>query len=280
MQSWLIGSSDQCDVVVNSPVASGRHCQLTNGPDGLILVDLGSTNGTYVDGKRITAATRITPAQEITIGQTMPIPWPSSLVKFVRIGRVPENDLVLDDLRVSSRHARLMIVGGSEALIEDLGSSNGTFLNSVDNRVTRLTPISGSDTLYFGSLAVPASRLLAGLLGTPAPTATPPPVVARQTPPPSRVAAPPAGGFVAANRWLLAGLIQAPILAFLIIAIFGREATAAVTEANGDISRSSSPPPSLHLPSQRAGSGVRLPSRSSRQAPGPAATQQPAWTRS
>ena len=70
------------------------------------------------------------------------MPWPSELAKFIRIGRIAGNDIVLDDPRVSSHHARLMIVGGSDALIEDLGSSNGTFLNSAENRVTRLTPLS------------------------------------------------------------------------------------------------------------------------------------------
>ena len=58
MRSWVIGSRADCDVVVDSPLASGRHCQLTQTPDGLVLEDLGSTNGTYVDGNRITAATR------------------------------------------------------------------------------------------------------------------------------------------------------------------------------------------------------------------------------
>ena len=113
------------------------------------------------------------------------MPWPADLVKFVRIGRVPGNEIVLDDPRVSSRHARLMIVGGSSALIEDLGSSNGTFLNSADVQVTRLTPISTSDTMYFGSMAVPASQLLAGLLEAPAP-ASAPPVPGRATPSRSR----------------------------------------------------------------------------------------------
>ena len=169
MRSWVIGSRADCDVVVDSPLASGRHCRLTQNSDGFLLEDLGSTNGTYVDGNRITAATRITPAQRITIGQTVAMPWPSGLVKFIRIGRVAGNDIVLDDPRVSSQHARLMIVGGSDALIEDLGSSNGTFLNSAEQRVTRLTPLSKSDTVYFGSLAVPAARLLAGLLEVAAP---------------------------------------------------------------------------------------------------------------
>jgi pSer/pThr/pTyr-binding forkhead associated (FHA) protein len=230
MQSWVIGSRAECDVVVNSPLASGRHCQLTHGPDGLTLVDLGSTQGTYVDGHRITAATRITPAQEITIGQTMPMPWPADLVKFVRIGRVEGNDIVLDDPRVSSRHARLMIVAGTSALIEDLGSSNGTFLNSVDARVTRLAPLSISDTVYFGSLGVPAARLLAGLLGAPAPPSLS--KAARKEQPPLPAAVPASTGFITGNRALLGGLVQAPLLAFLIVVISGRQAAAAVTDAN------------------------------------------------
>ncbi len=232
MRSWVIGSGADCDVVVDSPVASGRHCQLTQESDGLILEDLGSTNGTYVDGIRIAAATRITPSQEITLGQTFPMPWPPDLAKFFRIGRVPGNEIVLDDPRVSSRHARLIIVGGSEALIEDLGSSNGTFLNSADMRVTRLTSLLSSDTVYFGSLAVPASRLLAGLLNAAAPASVMPAATQRNVPNPARVAATSAKSFIEGNRWLLAALGQAPLLALLIVLISGNQAAASVTEAN------------------------------------------------
>ncbi len=255
MQSWLIGSAAECDVVVSSPLASRRHCQLTRGPGGLTLEDLGSTHGTYVDAKRITAPTRITPNQEITLGQTTPMPWPPDLVKFVRIGRVENNDIVIDDLRVSSRHARLMIVAGSEALIEDLGSSNGTFLNTVDSRVTRLTPLASSDTVYFGSLAVPAAQLLAGLLVAPAPAPAQPAIVrpavaqlapareqpAPQTPSigpkkePSPAQVEPASpvNFIEGNRWVLIALGLAPVLAFLIVLISGRQAGAVLTDSNG-----------------------------------------------
>jgi pSer/pThr/pTyr-binding forkhead associated (FHA) protein len=232
MRSWVIGNNPECDLVVDSPLASGRHCRLMETPEGLTLEDLGSTNGTYVDGRRITAAARIAPAQEITLGQTVAMPWPSELVRFLRIGRVPGNEIVLDDPRVSSRHARLMIVAGSQALIEDLGSSNGTFLNSVDLRVMRLTSISRSDTIYFGSLAVPASQLLAGLLDAARPPAVPPSLAERREPIPEPVAAPRAVSFVEGNRWLLGALVQAPVLAFLIVLISGRQAAAAVTEAN------------------------------------------------
>ena len=243
MRSWVIGSRADCDVVVDSPLASGRHCRLTQSSDGFLLEDLGSTNGTYVDGNRIAAATRITPAQQITIGQTVAMPWPSGLVKFIRIGRVAGNDIVLDDPRVSSKHARLMIVGGSDALIEDLGSSNGTFLNSAEQRVTRLTPLSKSDTVYFGSLAVPATARPAGRYAHRRLVAADAHGAARRYGPrccnaksaragASWLQEPPSVGF-GGSRWLVVKAncqVLAALLAILIAVIGGRQASDVTSE--------------------------------------------------
>ena len=121
MRSWVIGSGSDCDVVVDSPLASARHCQLTQTPDGFLLDDLGSTNGTYVNGLRIASPTRVTPGEPITLGRTVPMPWPPEVVRYIRIGRAADNDIVLDDPRVSGHHARLMVVAGSET--SDRGSS-------------------------------------------------------------------------------------------------------------------------------------------------------------
>jgi len=46
------------------------------------------------------------------------------------IGRAPDNDLVIDDLAVSAHHARIAKIQ-SEFFLEDLGSTNGTFVNDV-----------------------------------------------------------------------------------------------------------------------------------------------------
>src|SRR5260370_32826686 len=149
MRSWVIGNRADCDVVVDSSLASGRHCELTQTPEGYVLSDLGSTNGTYVNGLRIASRTRVTPGDSVTLGHTVPMPWPPELTRFVRIGRLDDNDIVFDDSRVSGHHARLIVVAGCQTLIEDIGSSNGTFLNSADRRVTSPTPITESDILYF-----------------------------------------------------------------------------------------------------------------------------------
>lgn len=45
----------QCDIVVDDPKVSGRHCQLQWKDNGWWVEDLGSTNGTFIDGKRVTS---------------------------------------------------------------------------------------------------------------------------------------------------------------------------------------------------------------------------------
>ncbi len=54
----------------------------------------------------------------------MPLP-----AKALRIGRIPDNDLVLRDLDVSRHHAELRKSAGGAYEIVDLGSHNGTFVN-------------------------------------------------------------------------------------------------------------------------------------------------------
>jgi len=46
----------------------------------------------------------------------------------LNIGRTSDNDLVIDDLTVSGRHAKIVSVFNS-TYVEDLGSTNGTYVN-------------------------------------------------------------------------------------------------------------------------------------------------------
>ena len=56
--SWLIGSAAGCTIVVEHATVSGRHCRLTLDREGYLLEDLGSTNGTYVNGRRLAGPER------------------------------------------------------------------------------------------------------------------------------------------------------------------------------------------------------------------------------
>ncbi|MES0371070.1 MAG: FHA domain-containing protein [Mariprofundaceae bacterium] len=50
------------------------------------------------------------------------------------IGRKPENTIHIDNLAVSGRHARVLMIG-SKAILEDMGSTNGSFVN--DKQITK-----------------------------------------------------------------------------------------------------------------------------------------------
>ena len=217
MRTWIIGSSEDCDVVVAQEKVSRRHCRFTETADGHVIEDLGSTNGTYVNGERIAASTRVTADDAVTLGALVPLPWPPASgvpgASVLTIGRAPDNDIVLDDVRVSSHHARL-IVSNASAWIEDVGSANGTFVNAPDLRVAEATGLAVADTVYFGSFAVPASQLLPARAVPEATTPAPPPL-----PGPSPASA-------STIPWTMLLLAQSPALAILILLAFGRSADA------------------------------------------------------
>ena len=68
MRTWIIGSGADCDIVVAQPRVSGRHCRFTELADGHLVEDLGSSNGTYVNGERIAEPTRVSAGDRITHG--------------------------------------------------------------------------------------------------------------------------------------------------------------------------------------------------------------------
>ena len=65
--SVMVGRHPQCDVRLDSPRVSRRHCILTfEGPD-VVVRDLGSTNGIIINGVKVTEG-RLHPGDELVIG--------------------------------------------------------------------------------------------------------------------------------------------------------------------------------------------------------------------
>lgn len=73
----VIGRGSEADIVINDSGVSRRHLELRITPTGVIATDLGSTNGTYIEGHRIDAATLLD-GNEVTIGRTHIIFWTST----------------------------------------------------------------------------------------------------------------------------------------------------------------------------------------------------------
>ncbi|MEC9072035.1 MAG: FHA domain-containing protein, partial [Myxococcota bacterium] len=63
-----LGRADGCDIVLPKNNVSKRHARLVDKQDRVVLVDLRSTNGTYVNGRRITAPEMIGPRDKVYIG--------------------------------------------------------------------------------------------------------------------------------------------------------------------------------------------------------------------
>ena len=64
----MIGRGADCSILVDAEPVSRHHARLTIGPDGVILEDLGSTNGTYVDHTRVEGIVTLQRQQRIRIG--------------------------------------------------------------------------------------------------------------------------------------------------------------------------------------------------------------------
>lgn len=157
---YHVGRDPLSDIVIDDARVSWHHAVLRPNADHWTLWDENSTNGTYADGRRVhewdvgpgsvirfgnpadgpsaVLADRPPPAPERPSSVSLPAatgtfrqpttvrPLPA---RMVGIGRGDDNDLVVDDLIVSRRHAELRALPDGTYEIVDLGSHNGTFLN-------------------------------------------------------------------------------------------------------------------------------------------------------
>lgn len=73
----VIGRSSSCDITINDPGVSRRHLELRVTPHGVIANDLNTTNGTYVEGHKISSATLVD-GNTITIGHSTVMFWTSA----------------------------------------------------------------------------------------------------------------------------------------------------------------------------------------------------------
>jgi ABC transport system ATP-binding/permease protein len=114
--------------------ATGPPLELTpTFPDGPATVD---GRRTVVDARTLGAGAA--PAPPAELGRLTGV---HAVEQVVRIGRAPDNDVVVGDLLVSRHHAELRGSPGRGYELVDLGSHNGTFVNGRRRDRARLEPL-------------------------------------------------------------------------------------------------------------------------------------------
>lgn len=66
----VVGRSQDSALVLSDSYVSSRHARIFFSADSWWIEDLDSTNGTFVDGRRISQPTRIVPGMKIVAGKT------------------------------------------------------------------------------------------------------------------------------------------------------------------------------------------------------------------
>jgi pSer/pThr/pTyr-binding forkhead associated (FHA) protein len=66
-----LGRSPDADVLLDDPYASEFHLRLVSEDDRLTLHDLGSTNGTYLNGRRVTNPVVLSKSDSLQVGKTV-----------------------------------------------------------------------------------------------------------------------------------------------------------------------------------------------------------------
>jgi FHA domain len=86
------------------------------------------------------------------IGQKWDIP-----AGGLTLGRDTESDIVIDDSRVSGRHAQIR-PKGNDVFVVDYASTNGVFINNTDNRIVGEARLASSDVVWLSP--TPAAQFI------------------------------------------------------------------------------------------------------------------------
>jgi ABC transport system ATP-binding/permease protein len=176
-----------CDIVLEHALVSRRHACIDITQTGIATItDLGSKTGTFVNGEPIRArvlrdgdrvgfgpegllaftfvATTTPAVQPVTAHPAQP--WVTDAAfttgedvgsvprttSTLRLGRAPDNDIVLDAPGVSRHHALLDYSRGDQPVLSDVGSTNGTFFNGEIVRAPRV--VAPNDMLFLGGYVI------------------------------------------------------------------------------------------------------------------------------
>jgi pSer/pThr/pTyr-binding forkhead associated (FHA) protein len=143
-----IGRDNTNDVIINEPGVSRNHAIISAlDNDTYEVKDLGSSNGTFVNGQRVTQ--QIISSDDKLHVASCTVDWQqafgnysakktgsiieedafATIRKTIRLGSSQDNDIVFQNAFVSAHHAKISLLKNGEYYLQDMGSSNGSFVN-------------------------------------------------------------------------------------------------------------------------------------------------------
>jgi pSer/pThr/pTyr-binding forkhead associated (FHA) protein len=69
-EGGTMGRADGSDIPIDDPFASSVHARIFPREQFMYIEDMGSTNGTYLNGRRLRAAERLKVGDTVRIGET------------------------------------------------------------------------------------------------------------------------------------------------------------------------------------------------------------------
>lgn len=164
-RDYVLGRDGSSDLVLDLEELRPRHARLSRDPRGVAIEPL-SGAPVVLNGDRVAGRTLLQDGDWLSLGgspfrvelqrpaqvgpvesassATVPLDRAAPLV----FGRLPSCGIQIDSPLVSREHARVTY-GSSGALLEDLGSTNGTFVNGA--RLSRITPLHPDDQVGIAS---------------------------------------------------------------------------------------------------------------------------------
>jgi len=149
-----IGRHSECDLEIASPLVSREHAKLYFNPTGAVIEDLNSTNGTFVNGKKLTGRTQLKQGDSVAIASYVFLFTGEQLEPINNSGRVrvevrglckqvldrtsKEFRYLLDDISLVIEPGEFVVIFGTS------GSGKSTLLDALNGR----RPATSGKVLY------------------------------------------------------------------------------------------------------------------------------------
>jgi transcriptional regulator with GAF, ATPase, and Fis domain len=159
-----VGAMPDNDLVVEDETVSRYHCRIVQEESGYIIVDLGSTNGTFVNGVRIREA-YLSSGCTVSLGQSdLIFNAAQEKVEIVPSPKARLLDLIGRNVKMRELYAVIEKIAPTGATVVIEGET-GTGKEVVAQTVHRLSPRAQGSMMVFDCGAVPKNLIESELFG-------------------------------------------------------------------------------------------------------------------